>query len=410
MKRKGRKPKKPDSFDYENFEKEAIAKLRAGKGLTGPEGALTGMIKRILQAALDGEMDEHLDDDQPNRRNGHTEKQVQTSMGAIDIDPPRDRQGSFNPKILGKWERRLAPDIEDQIMSLYGMGNSYGDISSFIEQMYGVKYSTSLISHVTDRIWEEVDQWRKRPLNSCYALIYLDAIHYKVRDNARVMTKAIYTVFGVSLEGERDVLGLYIDQAEGARFWGRILEDIRDRGVEDVLFFSIDGLKGFSGVIGQIFPESIIQRCIVHMIRTSLRYVSYKDYKAICKDLRPIYTANDEQEAQRALNTFANKWDAKYAEISKKWKANWVELSAFLDFPSDIRRLIYTTNAVETLHKLMRKTTKTKGAMVNDNALIKILYLTLKHNQKTWKRRVRNWPIILNTLRREFGNRINQYL
>lgn len=410
LKKKKAKIKKEEPFDYENFEKEAIAKLQAGKGLTGPDGAMTGMIKRILQAALDGEMDEHIKDDRPNRRNGHTEKQVQTSMGPVDLEPPRDRNASFDPKIVGKWERRIAPDIENQILSLYGMGNSYEDISSFIEHMYGVKYSTSLISSVTDHIWDEVDRWRKRPLSSCYALIYLDAIHYKVRENGRVITKAIYTIFGVDLEGERDVLGLYIDQAEGARFWGRTLEDIRDRGVEDVLFFSIDGLKGFPEVIQQIFPKSIIQRCIVHMIRTSLRYVSYKDYKAICKDLRTIYTANDEPEAKRALMAFADKWDPKYPEISNKWEANWVELSAFFDFPVDIRRMIYTTNAVEALHRLLRKTTKTKGAMVNDNALIKILYLTLINNKKTWKRRARNWPIILSTLRREFGERINQYL
>ena len=408
--KKQSKEKREEAFDYKKFEQEAIAKLRAGKGLTGPDGAMTGMIQRILQAALEGEMEEHIQEDRPNRRNGHTEKQVQTSMGPVGLQPPRDRKSSFEPKIVGKWERRIAPDIENQILSLYGMGNSYEDISSFIEQMYGVKYSSSLISSVTDRIWEEVDQWRTRPLNSCYALIYLDAIHYKVRDNGRVVTKAIYTVFGVDLEGERDVLGLYIDQAEGARFWGRVLEDIRDRGVEDVLFFSIDGLKGFSEVIQQIFPSSIIQRCIVHMIRTSLRYVSYKDYKPICKDLRTIYTAADEQEAQRALKAFANKWDPKYPEISKKWEANWVELSAFFDFPEHIRRMIYTTNAIEALHRLLRKTTKTKGAMVNDNALIKILYLTLKHNEKTWKKRARNWPQIVTTLRREFGERINQYL
>lgn len=412
MIKKKKKPDKEDTptFDYKKFEQEAIAKLRSGKGLTGPEGAFTGMIQRILQAALDGEMDDHIKEDRPNRRNGHTDKQVQTSMGPVDLEPPRDRNASFEPKIVGKWERRIAPDIENQILSLYGMGNSYEDISSFIEQMYGVKYSTSLISSVTDRIWEEIDCWRKRPLNSCYALIYLDAIHYKVRDNGRVVTKAIYTVFGVDLEGERDVLGLYIDQAEGARFWGRTLEDIRDRGVEDVLFFSIDGLKGFPEVIQQIFPKSIVQRCIVHMIRTSLRYVSYMDYKPICKDLRTIYTAADEQEASRALKAFADKWDPKYPEISGKWEANWVELSAFFDYPSNIRRMIYTTNAVEALHRLMRKTTKTKGALVNDNALIKILYLTLKNNEKTWKRRARSWPTILSTLRREFGERINQYL
>jgi putative transposase len=411
MDTKGKRKRKTDSFDYTNFEKEAIEKLRAGKGLIGPEGALTGMIQRILQAALEGEMDDHMsEDDTSNRRNGSTSKQVQTSMGNIQVDPPRDRNGSFEPKIIGKWERRIAPEIENQILTLYGMGNSYQDISNFIEQMYGVKYSTSLISSVTDRVWDEVDLWRKRPLNTCYALIYLDAIHYKVRDNGRVVTKAIYTAFGVDLEGERDVLGLYIDQAEGARFWGRVLEDIRDRGVEDVLFFSIDGLKGFTEVIQSVFPQSIIQRCIVHMIRTSLRYVSYKDYKTICKDLRTIYSAARADEAKRALNVFADKWDKQYPEISQKWEDNWMELTAFFDYSADIRRMIYTTNAVEALHRLMRKTTKTKGAMTNDDALIKMLFLTLKTNEKTWKRKARNWPSILSTLRREFGERINQYL
>lgn len=412
MEKKKSSPKeKTDSFDYATFEKEAIEKLKAGKGLIGPEGALSGMIKRILQAALEGEMDDHMSEENiPNRRNGHTSKQVQTSLGNVNLAPPRDRNGSFEPKVVGKWERRIAPEIENQILTLYGMGNSYQDISNFIEQMYGVKYSTSLISNVTDRVWEEVNLWRKRPLNTCYALIYLDAIHYKVRDNGRVVTKAIYTAFGVDLEGERDVLGLYIDQAEGARFWGRVLEDIRDRGVEDVLFFSIDGLKGFSEVIQSVFPQSIIQRCIVHMIRTSLRYVSFRDYKAICVDLRTIYTAARADEARRALSVFADKWDKQYPEISRKWEEKWIELSAFFDYPADIRRMIYTTNAVEALHRLMRKTTKTKGALINDDALIKIIFLTLKTNEKTWKRRARNWTSILGTLRREFGNRINQYL
>ena len=411
MKRKKDLNLNKELFDYSTFEKEAIAKLKAGKGLIGPDGAMTGMIQRILQAALEGEMDDHMEDkDSANRRNGSTTKQVQTSMGSVNLAPPRDRSATFEPKIVGKWERRLAPEIENQILTLYGMGNSYLDISSFIEDMYGVKYSPSLISSVTDRIWEEINLWRKRPLETCYPLIYLDAIHFKVRDNGRVVTKAIYTVFGVDLEGQRDVLGLYIDQAEGARFWGRVLEDIRDRGAEDVLFFSIDGLKGFSNVIQEVFPQSIVQRCIVHMIRTSLRYVSYKNYKEICKDLRVIYTSANIKEAERQLKVFANKWDDQYPEISIKWKANWTELSAFFDYPENIRRMIYTTNAIEALHRLLRKTTKTKGAIINDDALLKILYLTLKTNEKTWKRKARDWPKILSTLRREFGDRINQYL
>jgi putative transposase len=263
-------------------------------------------------------------------------------------------------------------------------------------------------------VWEEVDAWRSRPLQSCYALIYLDAIHFKVRDNGRVTTKAIYTAFGVGMEGSRDVLGLYIDQAEGARFWGRVLENLKDRGLEDVLFFSIDGLKGFPEVIEQVFPQSIVQRCIVqrcivHRIRTSLRYVSWKDYKKVCKDLRTVYRSTDEPAARRALDAFDETWRGKYPEIAKKWNQSWDHLTAFMDSPEEIRRMIYTTNAVEAVHKVMRKTTKTKGALTSEDALIKLLYLTLKQNEKSWKRRANGWSSIIRTLANEFPERTIGY-
>jgi transposase-like protein len=330
-------------------------------------------------------------------------------MGSVELNPPRDREGSFEPEIIPKWKRAIDPQIEKQILTLYGMGNSYADISNYIKEMYGVNYSTSLISKVTGNVWEEVDTWRNRPLQSCYALIYLDAIHFKVRDNGRVTTKAIYTAFGVDMEGERDILGLYIDQAEGARFWGRVLENLKDRGIEDVLFFSIDGLKGFPEVIEQVFPQSIVQRCIVHMIRTSLRYVSWKDYKAVCRDLRTVYRAADEPAARRALQAFDQTWGGKYPEIAKKWDKSWDHLTAFMDYPEDIRRMIYTTNAVEAVHKVMRKTTITKGAMTSEDALLKLLYLTLKQNEKTWKRRANGWSSIIRTLANEFPQRTIGY-
>jgi len=321
----------------------------------------------------------------------------------------RCNEGSFEPEIIPKWKRAIDPQIEKQILTLYGMGNSYADISNYIKEMYGVNYSTSLISTVTNNVWEEVDAWRNRPLQSCYALIYLDAIHFKVRDNGRVTTKAIYTAFGVDMEGQRDVLGLYIDQAEGARFWGRVLENLKDRGIEDVLFFSIDGLKGFPEVIEQVFPESIIQRCIVHMIRTSLKHVAWKDYKGVCKNLRTVYRAADEPAARRALEAFDQNWGDKYPEIAEKWEKSWDQLTAFMDYPEDIRRMIYTTNAVEAVHKIMRKTTKTKGAMTSPDALLKLLYLTLKQSEKSWKRKANGWNSIIRTLTREFPERTIGY-
>lgn len=407
MKKKSIKPKK---FDYGTFEKEAIAKLRAGKGLTGEGGVFTDMIGRILEAALSEEMEGHLSSsDSWNRRNGSTSKKIRTSMGNVQLQPPRDRHGTFNPQIVKKWSRSLAPEIESQIISLYSMGTSYQDIHDHIKQMYGISYSPSLISSITDRVYDELEKWKNRPLENIYAFIYLDAIHYKVREDRQVKTKAIYTVLGVDLEGNRDVLGLYIGASEGAKHWARILDGIKDRGVEDVLFFCVDGLKGISSAISSVYPESIIQKCIVHMVRTSLKYVSWKDYKSICKDLRKIYQSIDRLSGESELERFGKKWDDKYPEIRRKWEEGWLELSAFFDYPEAVRRVIYTTNAVEALHRILRKITKTKGAFVSDKALEKQLYLGLKHSEKSWKKRVRSWPELSRTLFREFPERTAQW-
>ena len=269
--------KKADKFDFEKFEKEAIKKLREGKGLIGEQGALTGLIGRILKAAYEEEMNEHISNTKSNnnRRNGSTSKSVKTGLGEVIVQPPRDRNGSFDPQIVKKWERKIAPELERQILSLYAIGTSTRDISEHIDKMYGVKYSASVISDITNRIVDEVEDWKSRPLEDLYAIIYLDAIHFKVRENRKVVTKAVYTVFGVDIDGQRDVLGLYVGQSEGAKQWGRILENIRERGVSDVLFFCVDGLAGFTEVIDDIFPRSNVQRCIVHMVRTSVKHVSW---------------------------------------------------------------------------------------------------------------------------------------
>lgn len=399
--------KKEEKFDFEQFEKEAIKKLRAGKGLIGEQGALTGLIGRIMKTAYEEEIKEHLSaGSEDNRRNGSTKKRLKTGLGEIEVQPPRDRQGSFTPQIVKKWERQIAPELETQILSLYAIGTSTRDISEHIDSMYGVKYSPSFISDITDRIIEEIEIWKSRPLEDLYAIVYLDAIHFKVRENRRVVSKAVYTVFGVDMDGHRDVLGLYIGESEGAKHWGRILENIRERGVSDVLFFCVDGLSGFTEVIEDIFPRSLVQRCIVHMVRTSVKHVSWKDLRAVCKDLKAMYSKDNADSALEELDRFDQKWGAKYPEIKRKWKLNWTELSVSFDYPKELRRVIYTTNTVETLHRIMRKTTKTKGAFVNDLALEKQLYLTLKHSKPSWQRKTRGWPEIIRVLKREFPERI----
>lgn len=406
---KKRTKKEEAAFDYAAFEKEAIAGLTAGKGLIGENGVLTGMIGRLLKAAYAGEMDAHLEDPAAggNRRNGHTDKTIRTSLGPVPVQPPRDRYGTFEPEIIKKWDRSLAPELEQQVLHLYGIGNSYEDIQAHLRRMYGVNYSPSFLSHITDRVYEEIEQWRNRPLEERYFVIYLDAIHYKVREGRKVVTKAVYSIYGVTMEGERDVLGLFIGEAEGARHWARVLENIRDRGVKDVFFFCVDGLGGFSEAIGGIFPAAITQRCIVHMVRTSLKFVSYRDYKQVCQGLRAMYTQDTAEAALEKLEEFKQRWQGKYPEIAAKWEKSWAELSPFFDQPEAVRRVIYTTNTVEALHRVLRKATKTKGAFINESALEKQLYLTLVHNQKSWKTKVRGWPDILRALRNHFPERFN---
>lgn len=402
--------KKEDDFNFKEFEKEAIKKLRSGKGLIGEDGALTGLIGRILKAAYEEEITDHISNTPStgNRRNGSTKKTIKTGLGNLEVRPPRDRNGSFEPQIIKKWDRQIAPELEQQILSLYALGTSTRDISDHMKKMYGVSYSPTLISSITDRIIDEVEAWKSRPLEDIYAIVYLDAIHFKVRENRKVVSKAVYTVFGVDMDGERDVLGLYIGASEGARHWGRILENIRERGVKDVIFFCVDGLAGFTEVIEDVYPRSLVQRCIVHMVRTSVKHVSWKDLREVIKGLKAIYTKDSAASALEELNRFDIQWGEKYPEIARKWKKNWNELSLSFDYPQELRKVIYTTNTVEALHRILRKTTKTKGSFVNDQALEKQLYLTLQHSVKSWQRKTRGWPQILRVLHREFPERFDE--
>lgn len=400
----------PDDF----IRGEMLARLYKGDPILGEKGIFTNLLQSFVNAALEGEMDNFLqeakDDSTDNRRNGHTSKSLRSTAGPLSIQTPRDRAGDHEPVIVKKRERELSTGLDEIILSLYARGQSVEDVRFQLHQIYGLEVSTGAISAVTDRVWSEIIEWQQRPLATCYTIIYLDAIHYKVREDGKVISKAIYTVYSVTTDGQRDILGLYLSQSEGARQWGLILEDIKRRGVEDVLFFSVDGLTGFKDVIEQSFPCSAIQRCIVHKIRNSTRYVSDKDIKAVCRDLRKIYTASDRDQALIALEAFGEQWDAKYKEIKPSWEADWDDLMAFMDYGENIRRMIYTTNPVEAVHRVMRKVTKTKGAWSNDKGLLKQLYLTLKYNEKSWKRTAFNWKVIQRELMEHYGERYTRYL
>lgn len=403
-----------ESFDYDEFEKEAINRLKEGAGLIGSDGVLTGLIQRLVNAALSGEMSAHLKEERSlgleNRRNGHTSKNLDTELGPVAISPPRDREGSFEPQLVGKWSRQLGTGLDRQILTLYAHGNSDGDIQAQLRQLYGLDYSTASIAEVTEQVWGEVSAWQQRALESFYAAIFLDAIYFTTREGGKSVKKAVYSVYGVDAEGRRDVLGIYIRESEGAKDWGRVLEDLRRRGVEDVLFFCVDGLAGFSEAILEVFPHSFVQRCIVHMIRSSTRFVSDKHIKAVCADLRAVYSAADEAQAQVALAALGQKWNSKYPEIAQAWEQNWGELMLFMEYGENIRRMIYTTNAVEALHRQIRKVTKSKGSWANDKALLKQLYLILNYGRGGWKRTVFNWTAISRELRERFGQRYVQHL
>jgi putative transposase len=403
-----------EGFDYDKFHTEAMKGLLSGQSLIGEGGILKGLIKHLVESALDGEMDAHLLEGKaqgvPNRRNGHTSKKLRTQAGEVQLSPPRDRDGTFTPQLVGKWDRDLNSGLDAQVLELYSLGNSYEDMQLHISRMYGVELSKAQLSAITDRVMGEVAKWLKRPLKSFYVLIYLDAICFKVREGGKVVDKAVYTVYGVDAEGNRDILSLKVGASEGAKEWGRVLESIRDRGVEDVLFFAVDGLSGFKNAILEVFPLSIVQRCIVHMVRSSLRFVDDQDAGQVAQDLKQIYTADDERQGLEALASFQAKWDGKYPEIAKAWRDSWLELTAFFGFSWAVRKLIYTTNAVEGLHRMMRKTTKTKGAFVSEDALIKLLYLTLERKKHVWGSQIKSFKPIQRCLAREFGERFTKHV
>ena len=404
-----------EDFDFKSFEESAIAGLQSGEPLFGEGGVLKGLVKHLVEASLEGELDAHLLDqraaDIPNKRNGRgRSKKLRTAVGDIEIETSRDRRGDFTPQVVGKWEREVGAGFQDQILELYAMGNSIEDIRMHLDKMYGARLSSGAISAVTDRVWSEIQQWQQRPLQSLYTLIYLDAIHFKIRSEGQVVSRAVYTIYGVDAQGERDILAIHIGVNEGAHQWSLYLEQLKRRGVEDVLFFAVDGLTGFGDAIGRVYPKATVQRCIVHMIRSSMIGVLDKDRKAVIRDLKTVYQASDETAALAALETFELKWGKRYKHIGIKWRESWLELTAFLDFGPEIRRMIYTTNAVENVHRQMRKVTKTKGAFCTENALLKLLYLSLQRKRKSWNRKVFKWSTIQQELMEVYGQRYLNHL
>ncbi len=368
---------KTKEFDYKEFEQDALSKLKQGVRLEGENGILAPLLKRLLEAGLQGELEGHLSqtDESKNRRNGVGSKKVKTHYGSIEVSTPRDRNGSFEPELLPKRQTTLGEGLDHKIISLYALGMSYTDICDHLSEMYQLNISPSTITSITDKIVPEIEEWQTRSLESVYPIVWMDAIHYKVREDNAIKTKAVYCLIGVNREGIKDLLGMYIGQAESARFWLSVLNDIQRLGVQDILIACIDNLNGFSQAIEAVFPRTKVQLCIVHQIRNSLKYVSYKDRKEVVASLREIYQANDKEQAEKALARFDDQWSKKYPYIIKSWLENWDKLSQMFEYPDMIRKLIYTTNIIESFNSQLRKVTKSKRVFTNDQALMKLLYL-----------------------------------
>jgi transposase-like protein len=394
-----------------DFMKEIGEGIRNRKGLTGEGGLLTPLIKEIIEASLEGEMDHHLKEKPPgtkNRRNGRTRKNLKSSLGSIEISAPRDRDSSFDPEIIPKGERTLPGDLDEKIIGLYGLGMSYSDIQQHMSEMYGLQVSDGLINSVTDRVIPAIREWQSRPLERLYCIVWMDAMHFKVREDGRVITKAVYTVLGVNLRGEKEVLGLYLGDNESASFWMQVLTDLQERGIEDILITSIDNLRGFSDAIETIFPHTEVQLCVIHQIRNTMKYVSWKDYRELMRDLKTVYKASSKDLAEHNLSQFDEKWRKKYPKVVDSWHRNWDRLSNYFKYPEPIRRLVYTTNTVEGYHRMVRKVTKSKGAFTSDMALLKLVYLATINFKKRWKNKLYKWPDILNQLSIYFDNRIKE--
>lgn len=383
-----------EQLDYELMKQKALEQLRSGKSLYGKDGAFAPLLKSFLDSALESELENHLDQDERlsgNRRNGKSTKDIRTSAGTISVQTPRDRNSTFEPEIIRKRETILAESLESKIIGMYGLGMSLRDISKHISDMYDTEISHSTLSSITDKIIPEVKEWQSRPLEELYTIVWLDAMHYKVKEDHRMVSHAVYNILGINRHGRKELLGMYVSQSEGANFWLSVLTDLQNRGVKDILIACIDNLNGFPEAINAVFPKTKIQTCIVHQIRNSLKYIASKDQKAFMKDLKPVYQADTLELAELKLEQLDEKWGRKYEKVLESWRRNWSKLTTYFRYDAIIRKLIYTTNTIEGFHRQVRKVTKTKGAFTSDMALLKLIYLAQKNISEKWTMPLSNW-------------------
>ena len=393
-----------------------LADYKKPEDLIGEHGLLKQLTKALIERALQAEMAEHLGHDKHetvnnatgNTRNGKSRKTLKGEFGELPIEIPRDREGSFEPLIISKHQTRWA-GFDDKILSLYARGMTTREIQQHLTEMYGTEVSPTLISTVTDGVMDEVKQWQSRPLDAVYPVIYLDCIHAKVRDAGSVRTKAIYLAIGINMEGHKEILGLWIAQTEGAKFWLSVVTELKNRGVQDIFIACVDGLKGFPEAIETVYPHAIVQLCIVHMVRNSLNYVGWNKRKEVAADLRLVYSAATIDEAEQALADFEDKWNNAYPPIARSWRNNWQRIIPFFDYPPEIRRIIYTTNAIESVNMSLRKVSKNRGSFPNDEAVIKLFYLALSNIAKKWSMPLRDWKSALNRFTIQFNERMPRH-
>ncbi len=393
---------------------ELLKNYKKPEDVWGQEGIFGQIQKALMERILQNEMEFHLGykkhssegQNSGNSRNGKSRKTIITDNDSLEIEIPRDRMGEFEPQFVKKHQRRINK-FNDMIISLYSRGLSTEEICGYLKEMYDTDVSKELISHITNSVYEEVTAWRNRPIEELYPIVFFDAIRIKIRDSGKIINKAVYLALGIDIEGHKELLGMWIAHNEGAKFWLSVLTELKNRGMKDILIACIDGLKGFPEAIESIYPDTDIQLCIVHMIRNSVRFVSWKDRKKITADLKNIYKAATEEEAKLQLDKFAQIWDKQYPSISKSWYENWENLKTFYDFPDYIRKVIYTTNAIESINMSLRKVTKTRASFPNDKAVYKMLYLAVQNISKKWNMPIRNWNQAINQFALKYGDRVN---
>lgn len=398
----------------EDFDLKAeLAKCKTANDLTGKNGLLQRLVGGMLEQLLQNEMDEHLGyekyssigDHSGNSRNGKTKKTLKSNYGNVELEIPRDRNGDFEPIAVKKHQRSIS-SFDDKIISMYAKGMTVRDIQSHVQEIYGADLSAALISNITEKVMESATEWQARQLQKVYPIIFFDAIHYKVKENGKVVSKASYTCLGIDLEGKKDVLGIWIGDAEGAKFWLKVCTELQNRGVKDVLIACIDGLKALPDAIRIVFPEVEIQLCIIHMIRNSIKYIPHKCSKEFMADLKEIYKASTEEIAYQNLGNLQKKWESKYALAVKPWLVHWDNIKTFFSFPEQIRRIIYTTNAVESVHRQLRKVTKNKAVFPTDESLVKMLFLAIRDVSKKWTMPIHGWKTIISHLSIVYGDRL----